>query len=66
VDCIDPWRLFLRRRARLCFTGTRRLTRTPHRPEQKGTFLLCLDTRRTGQESVAIPIGTEYNCIGPV
>ena len=38
-------RLFLdrvaRSRARLCFTGTRRLTRTPQRPRQKTTFLLC-------------------------
>lgn len=31
-------------RARLRFTGTRRLTRTFHRTRRKGTFLLCLDT----------------------
>ena len=34
--------------ARLRFTGTRRLTRTPWKPRQKATFLLCLDIRFGG------------------
>jgi len=41
-------------RARLRFTGTSRLTRTPSRLGQKGTFLPCLDS-----PSLRLDLGVE-------